>query len=155
MSGTLIHISISPGHGRPDHSVEKIDAVQGKGLEGDRHYGTRREVTLVATGELAEAAAMLGVDSIAEGSTRRNLTIDVPSIPRKHGTRVHIGDVTLAVWRDCAPCELMEKTVGPGARAALKGRAGVSATVVSGGVISVGDPVVIVDVDRSTAPQPG
>lgn len=145
MNGTLVHISISRGHGQLDHSVESIVAVEAKGLEEDRHYGTRREVTLVATGELTEAAAALGVDSILDGSTRRNLTIDVPSIPRKHGTRIQIGDVTLAVWRDCAPCELMEETVGPGARAALKGRAGVSATVVTGGVLTVGDRVSIDD----------
>ena len=105
---------------------------------------------MVATGELAEAAAALGVDSIVDGSTRRNLTIDVGSIPRKHGTRIQIGEVTLAVWRDCAPCELMEQTVGPGARAALKDRAGVSATVVKGGVIAVGDPVVIGDAEFTT-----
>jgi MOSC domain-containing protein YiiM len=151
MTGRVIHISISPGHGRPAKAVESVVAVEGQGLKGDRYYGTRREVTLVASGELAEAAAALGIDSIVAGSTRRNLTIDVASIPRKHGTRIQIGDVTLAVWRDCAPCELMEETVGPGARAALKDRAGVSATVVVGGVISLGDPVSIDDAEITTA----
>lgn len=143
MSGTVVHISISPGHGKPELEPGSVVAVEGKGLEGDRHYGTRREVTLVATGELAEAAAELGLDSIIHGSTRRNITIDVPAIPHQHGTRIQIGDVTLAVWRECTPCELMEETVCTGARAALKGRAGVSATVVVGGRISVGDPVSI------------
>ena len=134
MSGAVVHISISPGHGKPERGIESVVAVAGKGLEGDRHYGTRREVTLVATGELAEAATELGLDSIHE-----------------HGTRIQIGDVTLAVWRECTPCELMEETVGPGARAALKGRAGVSATVVVGGRISVGDPVAIEVVARAEA----
>ena len=151
MSGAVVHISISPGHGKPERGIESVVAVAGKGLEGDRHYGTRREVTLVATGELAEAATELGLDSITHGSTRRNITIDVPVIPHEHGTRIQIGDVTLAVWRECTPCELMEETVGPGARAALKGRAGVSATVVVGGRISVGDPVAIEVVARAEA----
>ena len=64
-------------------------------------------------------------------------------LPRAHGTKINIGEIELAVWRDCAPCEVMETAVGPGARSALDSRAGVAATVVRGGTIKVGDPVSI------------
>ncbi len=83
------------------------------------------------------------MSGIADGATRRNLTLDLPSLPRAHGTRVEIGDTVLEVWRDCAPCEVMETSVATGARVALGDRAGVSATVVEGGVIRVGDAVLI------------
>jgi MOSC domain-containing protein YiiM len=141
MHGTVIGIHIAPGYGRPVEPVPEVEAVAGKGLRGDRYFGTRRQVTLVATGELHAAAAELGAGRIEHGATRRNITIDLPSLPRAHGTRIEIGETVLEVWRDCAPCEVMESAVGPGARVALRDRAGVSATVVEGGVIRIGDPV--------------
>ncbi len=141
MKGTVKAIHMAPGYGKPVEPVDWVEVVEGKGLRGDRYFGTRRQVTVVATGELEKAAAELGRDSIAEGATRRNITVEAEALPRSHGARIEIGDVVLEVWRDCAPCEVMETAVGPGARAALSDRAGVSATVVEGGVISVGDPV--------------
>jgi MOSC domain-containing protein YiiM len=51
--------------------------------------------------------------------------------------------VELEVWRDCAPCEVMDQVFGDGAKAALKRRAGVSAQILRGGVVHVGDPVTI------------
>lgn len=141
MHGTVTAIHIAPEYGRPVEPVSEIEAVTGRGLRGDRYYGTRRQVTIVATGELEAAAAELGVDRIEGGATRRNITVELPSLPRTHGTRIVIGGAVVEVWRDCAPCEVMEVSVAPGARAALGGRAGVSATVVEGGVIRLGDPV--------------
>lgn len=142
MSSTLTHIHIAPTHGAPLTELRSVQAITGKGLEGDRNLGRTRQVTIVARGELEAAAEALG-RQIMPGSTRRNLTIDVDDVPRTHGTTIEIGSVTLTVWRDCAPCELMEEAVGPGARAALRLRAGVSAGVESGGLLSVGDPVKI------------
>ena len=98
-------------------------------------------MTIVAAGELQAAADELGAARIEDGATRRNVTVDLPALPRSHGARIEIGETVLEVWRDCAPCEVMESAVGPGARAALRDRAGVSATVVAGGVIRIGDPV--------------
>jgi MOSC domain-containing protein YiiM len=141
MHGTVIGIHIASEYGRPVEPVVEVEAVAASGLRGDRYFGTRRQVTLVTTGELEAAAADLGTDRIDDGATRRNITVDLPSLPRSHGVRIEIGEAVLEVWRDCAPCEVMESAVGPGARAALRDRAGVSATVVAGGVIRIGDPV--------------
>lgn len=139
-SGTLVGIHLAARHGGPMEERRQVEAVTGKGLLGDRNFGRTRQVTLVAVGELEEAAAELGYP-IAPGATRRNLTVDVERLPRATGTRIAIGEVVLEVWRDAAPCEVMESSVGRGARAALAGRAGVSATVLSGGMLSLGDPV--------------
>ena len=141
MQGTVAAIHIAPEYGKPVEPATEVEAVVGQGLVGDRYYGTRRQVTLVATGELRAAAAELGADRITDGATRRNITVDLPALPRIHGARIEIGEAVLEVWRDCAPCEVMETAVGPGARGALRDRAGVSATVLQGGVIRVGDRV--------------
>lgn len=141
MQGTVTAIHIASEYGKPVEAVPEIEAVAGKGLVGDRYFGTRRQVTLVATGELDAAAEELGAARIDDGATRRNITVDLSSLPRTHGARIEIGDAALEVWRDCAPCEVMETAVGPGARLALRDRAGVSASVVVGGLIRVGDAV--------------
>lgn len=134
-------IHIAPAYGEPTMPVSEAIAVAGQGLEGDRYFGKTRQVTLVATGELAKAAANLGIDAIEAGATRRNITIVTDALPRQHGTTIQIGDVTLEVWRDCTPCEVMETAVGPGAKTALKDLAGISATVTTGGTIRPGDSV--------------
>ena len=143
MDGTVRHIHIGSAHGATLESVDEVRAVAGQGLEGDRNFGSIRNVTIVADGELEKAAAELGFDEIAPGATRRNITVSLDELPRTHGTEIQLGEVTVEVWRDCAPCEVMEMSVGPGARGALHGRAGISATVKQGGTIRVGDPVSI------------
>ncbi|MBT8246691.1 MAG: sulfurase, partial [Acidimicrobiia bacterium] len=66
---TGIHISEDTWPGRP-HSVEEVEAIAGQGLVGDRKFGARRQISIVSTEELDEAAAKLG-DAIPMGSTRR------------------------------------------------------------------------------------
>lgn len=147
----LTHIHIAPVHGAPVTSLTEVEAVAGSGLSGDRNFGRERQVTVVCTGELDQAASALWMASINPGATRRNLTVDLPSLPRRPGTRLIIGEVALEVRRDCAPCETMERSVGAGARLALIDRAGVSARVIQGGTLRVGDQVSIEE--RRTAAE--
>ena len=137
---SVTHLHLAPLHKADLKEVTQVLAVEGAGLEGDRYLGTIRNVTVVAEGELDEAAARLGYP-IPAGATRRNITVDADRLPRTTGALIHIGEATLSVWRDCPPCERMYQTVGPRAREALEGRAGIAAQVVKGGIIRVGDPV--------------
>ena len=138
---TVLALTTAPTHGAPLVAHETLSLVEGVGIEEDRHAGRRRQVTIVCTGELAEAATIHGVDAIDGVATRRNIVVEAASLPRSHGTRFSIGDVEFAVWRDCAPCELMDDAFGPGAKIALRRRCGISATVVRGGTVRLGDPV--------------
>ncbi len=140
-SGTVLAITTAPAYGADLVHHQSVFAVEGVGLEGDRHAGNRRAVTIVCTGELGKAAAEHGVETIDGVATRRNIVVDLPSLPRTHGTRFRIGDAEFEVWRDCAPCNLMDDFFGVGAQVALKNRAGISASVVSGGEVAVGDLV--------------
>lgn len=56
MAGTVIALHTAPEYGTPVVSVDRLTAVEGKGLQGDRYFGTTRQVTLVATGELAPSS---------------------------------------------------------------------------------------------------
>ncbi len=143
MSASLTSITIAPGHRAPLVSLANATLIEGKGIEGDRYFGTTRQVTVVAAGEVAKAESERGMGPMDPADTRRNLVLDLDEIPREHGARIVIGEVELSVWRDCAPCEQMDEIFGEGARPALRERAGVSAQVIRGGTIKVGDPVAI------------
>ena len=134
-----IHISAETWPGQP-HAVEEVEAIAHQGLVGDRKFGAKRQISIVSVDELAEAAARLGSE-IPPGSTRRQITISEGRFDRTPGSTIRIGDVVVSVNGDCSPCDEMEQSIGPGARAALVDLGGVTGTIVEGGVIRVGDPV--------------
>lgn len=111
------------------------------GLVGDRYHGSRhRQLSVQSLEELAAAAADLGrpIDPLL---TRRNVTIGSGAVPRTPGHRWRVGPVLLEVVRAAAPCRLLDDTIGSGARAVLRRRAGVVCRVIAGGPLRVGDPV--------------
>ncbi|MGK2880332.1 MAG: MOSC domain-containing protein [Mycobacterium sp.] len=121
--------------------VDAVVAEAGAGLLGDRYHGsTRLQVTIQSQELLDDAAIELGHD-FDPGATRRNITVDSGQIPTKPGTRLQIGDVELEVVRISVPCRLLDDSVGPGAAAALRGRAGSVCRVLTSGTISVGSTV--------------
>lgn len=138
-------INIAPGRKAPMQAVDEVRAEKGKGLVGDRYHGARnRQVTVQSTAGLDAAAAELGY-GFAPSATRRNITVEGGPIPTGPGTRVRIGEVELELAREATPCRVMESSVGPGAEAALRGRAGSAFRVLTSGTIRVGDPVTCLD----------
>jgi MOSC domain-containing protein YiiM len=122
-------------------SVEAAAAEAGAGLIGDRYHGTRhRHVTIQSCEQLDRGAAELGHRIDCSG-TRRNVTVDAGEIPSRPGDRLTIGEVELEVVRISAPCRLLDDEIGPGAPAALRGRAGSVCRVLTSGTIHVGDIV--------------
>lgn len=119
--------------------VEQIDLDAGRGIVGDRYYGsTHRHVSIQSAEELAEAARVLGRD-IAPHATRRNVTLGSGRLPVEPGTVLLVGAVRLEVVRRAAPCRVMDETIGPGGRAALRRRGGIICRVLSVGAIRLGD----------------
>ena len=122
-------------------TVEEVRAVAGKGLEGDRHFhedGARpgQALTLVA----AEEVEAVGLQP---GETRRQVTVrgvDVNALVDKH---FRVGEVECYGVELCEPCRHLESMTRPGIIKELTHRAGLNADILVGGVISVGDPVVV------------
>lgn len=122
-------------------SVDDVAAEAGKGLLGDRYHGSRhRHVTVQSRAALDQAAAELR-NPFGSEATRRNITVDSGEIPTRPGALLRIGEVDLEVVRAAAPCRLLDDAIGPGAAAALRGRAGSVCRVLTSGTIRVGDPV--------------
>lgn len=95
-------------------------------------------MTVQSAADLAEAAAELGAP-IEPASTRRNITLSHGDIPTKPGVRIAISGVVLEVVRVAAPCKLLDDGISPGARHALRRRAGTVFRVLSSGPIALGD----------------
>lgn len=137
----VLALATAPDFGADLIAHDEIRLVEGVGIEGDRHAGKLRQVTVVCTGELARAANEHGVDAIDGVATRRNIVVDLDELSRTHGAVFTIGEAELTVWRDCAPCNLMDELFGAGARQALGKRAGISAAVTRGGIVRIGDEI--------------
>jgi MOSC domain-containing protein YiiM len=136
---TVLALGTASSYGAAIAEHDALTLLTDIGVEGDRHAGKKRAVSVVCTGELARAATDFGIEQFNGLQTRRNIVVDLDELPRTHGTRFTIGAVELAVWRDCAPCNLMDEIFGDGAQAALRQRAGITASVVQGGIVRLGD----------------
>lgn len=124
--------------------VDSVDAEEGRGLVGDRYHGARhRHVTVQSDEDLRSAAEALG-SPIPRQSTRRNVSISHGQVPSTPGARLRIGTVELEVVRIAAPCKLLDDVIGPGAKTALRRRAGSVCRLLTSGTIQLGD---LVDLD--------
>jgi MOSC domain-containing protein YiiM len=120
-------------------TVESVQAVAGKGLEGDRHFHPEgappgQALTLVAAEEVEGAG-------LKPGETRRQVTVRDVDVNALVGKRFRVGEVECLGVELCEPCRHLEQMTRPGIIRELAHRAGINADIVVGGVIRVGDPV--------------
>jgi MOSC domain-containing protein YiiM len=140
VEGHVVALYVAPVHHAPMEPRESIRVEAGRGIVGDRYFGTRhRHVTVQSAADLDAAAVDLGAP-VTPAMTRRTVTVDVP-VPTEPGTRIEIGAVLLEVVRIAAPCRIMEDSIGPGGRVALRRRGGTAFRALSTGEIRLGDPV--------------
>jgi MOSC domain-containing protein YiiM len=120
-------------------TVESVQAVAGKGLEGDRHFhadGARPGQALT----LVEAEVVEDV-ALGPGETRRQLTVRGVGLNELVGKRFRVGEVECYGVELCEPCLHLESMTRPGIIKELTHRAGINADIVVGGTIRVGDAV--------------
>jgi MOSC domain-containing protein YiiM len=144
MDGRVDAIHITDRAGGPLTSLQRARLRAGIGIEGDRyatqggtwsdHPAGDRELTLVA-GEVLDE---LGLEP---GSTRRNVTVRGIDVNGLVGREFTIGDVRCRGERLCEPCSTLEASIGRPILRDLAHRAGLRATILSDGEISLGDLV--------------
>lgn len=142
--GRLAWIGLRPARREPMQAVESAVAEPGQGLAGDRFSSNRngaRQVTLVAQEHLAAIAGYLSLPGIAPERLRRNLVVSGLNLAALRNRRFRIGDVLLEHSGDCHPCSRMDEELGPGGYNAVRGHGGITARVLEGGLIRLGDAV--------------
>ena len=108
----------------------------------------RRQVTLIQAEHLPVIAALAGLDSVSPDLLRRNLLVSgIPLVALKD-RRFQIGEVVLEGTGECHPCSRMEENLGPGGYNAVRGHGGLTARVIRGGRLRVGDPVMVWEEER-------
>ena len=80
---------------------------------------------------------------------RRNLVTQGMNLVALKARRFRIGTALLETTDECHPCSLMEITLGVGGYNAARGLGGITARVVEGGVIRVGDAIERIDPART------
>ena len=129
------------------------------GLDGDFKGPKypRRQITVLALEGWEAAPAELGHGSLPWTVRRANLLVAGVRLPRAAGGVVRVGQVRLEVTGQTYPCGRMEEAC-PGLLSALAKdwRGGVTARVLEGGAIAVGDEVeVLVDPPEIRPRLPG
>jgi MOSC domain-containing protein YiiM len=142
-AGRLTWIGLRPARRAPMTIVETARLETGQGLVGDRHAraGGARQVTLIAAESLAAIASHLGVAAVPPESLRRNLVTSGLNLIALKGRQIRIADAVLEISGECHPCSRMEEAFGPGGYNAVRGLGGLTARVITGGPIRIGDPI--------------
>lgn len=147
VSGRIEAIVVRGDPRLPARRIEATTALAGIGLADDR-LGQRgeaelstRQVTLIQHEHLAVIAALAGVPAVDVLALRRNLVVSGINLVALKNARVRVGGAVLEIVGPCQPCSRMEEAVGPGGYAAMRGHGGMTARVIEGGAIAVGDTV--------------
>ena len=156
---TLHSIIIGEKAKAPLHTVETVEAIEGRGLEGDRYFykqGTFnkpqlsqdvREISILPYETLAACNAHLETD-LDFLDLRRNLVIKDFNIETLEGKIFRIGTAEFKIVRTCPPCRYLSRLLGEDMMSGLKYIGGYRAKIVKSGTLSVGDTVIVKDTDE-------
>ena len=159
-AGKLEAIAIAPAEGVALESVDRAEAIAGRGLAGDRyateagHFSDplRRPdaVTLIA----AEAIEGLNEDGVelSHAESRRNLLTRGVDVNALVGHRFRVGAVECQGIELAEPCDYLQGLTRPGVLRGLVHRGGLRAAILTDGEIAVGDE--IADLGPAEGPAP-
>jgi hypothetical protein len=148
----ITRLYISPGHNffgherdqpssNPALEVPSVWCVAGKGIEGDRFFDYKEsykgQITFFEEETYADLCAQLGIWDRSPSVFRRNVLTRGLRLNDLIGHEFTIGDVRLLGTEESRPCFWMDRAFGPGAQAALKGRGGLRARILSTGRLAV------------------
>jgi MOSC domain-containing protein YiiM len=141
-AGRVRWIGLRPQRDVPMHEVDAA-LVTEAGLDGDRYASTggKRGITLIQAEHLPVIAALAGLDHVKPATLRRNLLVEGLPLVALKGRRFRIGEALFEGTGDCDPCSRMEAALGPGGYNAMRQHGGLTARILRGGRIRVGDAV--------------
>jgi MOSC domain-containing protein YiiM len=149
-AGTVLAIYIAPKAEELPRAVERVRAMPGRGLYGDRYavgIGTfsnhkgQRDVSLIES-EAIEAFERESETSLSAAESRRNVLTRGVRLNDLVGKEFQVGNVRLLGLRLCEPCtHLVRLTRQPATLRGLVHRGGLYAAILIEGELAVGDPI--------------
>ncbi|WP_376088911.1 MOSC domain-containing protein [Roseomonas sp. CCTCC AB2023176] len=145
--GTVVWIGLRPARRALVLPVTEAVAEPGRGLRGDRYARAdgARQVTLIAEEHLAAIGSFLGRAPVEAGCLRRNIVVRGINLLALKDRRFRIGEAALEWSGECHPCSRMEEELGRGGYNAVRRHGGITARVVGGGRIRLGDGLARLD----------
>ena len=148
--GRVTWTGLRPARRAPMVVADMVELERGRGVVGGR-YSRRdggRQVTLIGEENLYAIARFLGLDGPVDPSlVRRNIVVAGINLLALKDQRFRVGKALLETSGECHPCSRMEEILGVGGYNAMRGQGGITARVLEGGSVRVGDPVTRVDQD--------
>lgn len=149
---TVRHLFISPAHiyvghhGRPSGTepmvpVDTVECVAGRGLRGDRYFDFKEDykgqVTFFSQETWEDLCARFGVHDQGPEVFRRNVVVAGADLNRLVGADFTLQGIRFHGTQEAAPCYWMNQAFAEGAEAALQGRGGLRARILSDGLLRV------------------
>jgi MOSC domain-containing protein YiiM len=150
------HLYLSPGHNYFGHhnqpagehpvvSVPSVECVAGRGIRGDRFFDYKPDykgqITFFASeiyDELCATFLPLAGPHPAPSAFRRNVITCGVNLNTLIGVEFTLQNIRFLGTAECSPCHWMDQAFAPGAHAALKGRGGLRAKILTDGVLRLG-----------------
>ncbi len=148
--GRVEWIGVRPARRAAVAPVAAVEVITDSHLFGDHlrpKPGGKRQVTLIQHEHLAAIAGFLGLTTpVDPARLRRNLVVSGLNLLALKDRRISIGEtVLLDITGECHPCSRMEEELGPGGYNAMRSHGGLTARIVAGGWVRVGDAVRVVE----------
>lgn len=142
-NGRLVWIGLRPAYRQDIIETEQAMLIAGKGIQCD-HYAEhtdtgKRQITLIQAEHLPVIAKLCGCNAINPRQLRRNLLVSGINLLTLKDKVFRLGEAVLEGTGECHPCSRMEENLGRGGYNAVRGHGGITARIIQGGKITVGD----------------
>lgn len=152
MKPAVLHLYVSPGHNYFGHHGQaagthpileqrEVRCVAGRGIEGDRFFDFKEDykgqITLFAWEVYQDLCARFNRWDKPPAVFRRNVITRGLDLNALIGQEFELQGVRFLGVESCKPCYWMDQAFCPGAEAALQGRGGLRAKILTDGVLRV------------------
>ena len=139
---------LSPGHNYRGHhglpagehpilEVPQITCIAGRGIEGDRYFDYREnfkgQITFFDWAVYQDLQR--GRPPFEPAVFRRNVLVEGADLNTLVGKTFEVQGIRFDGVEECAPCHWMDQAAGPGAEAAMRGRGGLRARILTSGIL--------------------
>ena len=147
---SIRHIFISPGHNFRGHhgrepssheaiEMESVRCVAGKGIEDDRYFGYednyKGQITFFDWDVYRAVCDAAGIHDKDPSVLRRNVITSGTELSQLIGKQFEMQGIQFEGTEECKPCYWMDRALGQGAFAAMEGRGGLRARILTTGTL--------------------